>query len=89
ADALADHVSEYLAAGMNECVTKPINRAELVAAIDQVMGETIHEPKAVAAMTLPLPEAPSENAGEPEPSEPSAEVLDFLSQLDDLANSTK
>jgi signal transduction histidine kinase/CheY-like chemotaxis protein len=89
ADALADHVSEYLAAGMNECVTKPINRAELVAVIDQVMGETIHEPKAVAAMTLPLPEAPAENAGEPEPSEPSAEVLDFLSQLDDLANSTK
>ncbi len=42
ADAMEEHVREYFAAGMNACVTKPIDRQELLMAINDVMGEEIH-----------------------------------------------
>lgn len=44
ADAMAEHVVEYLNAGMNGCVTKPIDRAELARAINSAMGEEINTP---------------------------------------------
>ncbi|WP_169337404.1 CHASE domain-containing protein [Kiloniella laminariae] len=42
ADAMIENRQEYFDCGMNDCVTKPIDRDELVAAINRVMGEEIH-----------------------------------------------
>ncbi len=42
ADAMESHRREYFESGMNECVGKPIDRAELLAAINTVMNEEIH-----------------------------------------------
>ena len=44
ADAMAEHIKEYLEAGMNGCVTKPIDRVELAHAINSAMGEEINTP---------------------------------------------
>jgi len=44
ADATDIHRDQYSQAGMNGCVGKPIKRAELLAAIDNAMGEEIHVP---------------------------------------------
>ena len=44
ADAMAEHVVEYMNAGMNGCVTKPIDRVELAMAINTAMGEEINLP---------------------------------------------
>lgn len=83
ADALAENVSGYLAAGMTACVTKPIDRGELVGAIDEVLNETIHIPKQAPPPVEPAPAPDDGNQPEPTP-----EVLDFLSALDDLARNT-
>ncbi len=45
ADAMKEHQEEYLEAGMDACVAKPINRGELVEAINLVMGEEINRPR--------------------------------------------
>ena len=42
ADATADQKEEALAAGMNAFVAKPVTMADLAAAIDEAIGETIH-----------------------------------------------
>ncbi len=42
ADAMEEHKAEYHEAGMDACVTKPIDRDELVKTIDSVLGEAIH-----------------------------------------------
>mgnify|MGYP006443548175 FL=1 len=39
---MEEHQKGYIEAGMNACVTKPIDRGVLVSAIDLVMGEDIH-----------------------------------------------
>ncbi|MEH6631363.1 MAG: ATP-binding protein [Halopseudomonas aestusnigri] len=44
ADAMEEHKAGYYDAGMNEVVTKPIDRNELVIAIDKAIGEKIHDP---------------------------------------------
>ena len=42
ADAMEGHKRQYLAAGMNAVVGKPIDRAELALTINTVMGEDVH-----------------------------------------------
>ncbi|WP_421876429.1 ATP-binding protein [Pacificispira sp.] len=37
ADVMADHVQNYLAAGMNDCIPKPINKDQLAKAIENVI----------------------------------------------------
>jgi len=44
ADAMEEHKQGYYEAGMDEVVTKPINRAELALSINAVMKEEIHLP---------------------------------------------
>lgn len=44
ADAMEEHIRGYLAAGMDACVTKPIDRGDLLLTINQVLGEEIHVP---------------------------------------------
>ncbi|WP_159104382.1 ATP-binding protein [Sneathiella glossodoripedis] len=44
ADAMNSQRQGYLDAGMNDCVTKPFERSDLIAAINKVMGRDIHLP---------------------------------------------
>ncbi|MCZ4279623.1 ATP-binding protein [Kiloniella laminariae] len=44
ADAMEDHVVEYLEAGMNAFVAKPIDHLKLLQVINQVMAAEIHQP---------------------------------------------
>jgi len=52
---MEEHVRAYLDAGMNACVTKPIDRPTLLLTINDVIGEEIHiaakETKGAAALT--------------------------------------
>lgn len=90
ADALAEHIADYLKAGMTSCVTKPIDKAELVLAINTALNEEIHVPMAArnaASDSLDGAALNSTNALDGASEEaPSDEVLDFLSQLNDLAD---
>lgn len=43
ADATEDHIDEYLKAGMNDAAAKPINIDHLMEAINEAMGERIHQ----------------------------------------------
>lgn len=42
ADAMEEHIRTYLDAGMNACVTKPIDRSKLLTTINRVIGEEVH-----------------------------------------------
>jgi len=44
ADAIVENRASYTAAGMNACVTKPIDVPELLRAINEVLGEDVHVP---------------------------------------------
>lgn len=42
ADAVVENREEYFAAGMNACVTKPINLMELLSAMNEALDEEVH-----------------------------------------------
>ncbi len=82
ADAMEEHRRGYLDAGMNACVTKPIDRNELARVINDVLGEDIH----VGVTAVPQAQA------QPEKETISAEAVDdnvlaFLDKLEDIAGS--
>ncbi|WP_121937824.1 ATP-binding protein [Eilatimonas milleporae] len=62
ADAFPEQIQRFHQAGMQQVVTKPINREELMNAIDIALGETIHDfvgPEAVpGALFLPEQDGP-------------------------------
>ena len=83
ADVTVEHKQHYLDVGMRDCVMKPIDRAELFAAIDRSLGEEIH--------TGSLQEAPMASPGanrpvevKPQPDD-DTDIQDFLSRLQDEA----
>ncbi|MBO6521972.1 MAG: response regulator [Rhodospirillales bacterium] len=87
ADAMEEHIRGYIEAGMNACVTKPIDRSVLVNTMNEVLGEDVHVPvneaeQARIGYALPtdseLAEVPADQAG-------VISVADFLDQLDDVA----
>lgn len=49
ADVTSDHKASYFEAGMNDCVSKPINRAELAYAINTAIGEEVNVALATGA----------------------------------------
>ncbi len=53
-DAEPDHIASYKAAGMNGCVPKPVDNAQMARAFDEVMGETLHS---IRQKVVPLTEA--------------------------------
>ena len=85
ADAMEEHKVGYYEAGMNDVVPKPIDRTELVLAIDKAMGETIHIPElADEAASVPqepesAPESPLVTQKKDE--KITAAVDDFLKQI--------
>ena len=80
ADAMTENRTEYAAAGMDECVTKPIDRRELMLAINDVLGKSIH-----SASDEPVPEPNADAmASVPEEQELTDDVLSFLADIDGL-----
>ena len=88
ADAMVEHMKGYFEAGMDDCVTKPIDRAELMEAINKVMGEEIHIPveTEVEETKSAVMEAPPDTDQDVSPEEPSANVDDFLKQQQAVAD---
>lgn len=87
ADAMEEHIRSYLDAGMNACVTKPIDRATLVLAINDVLGEEIHVPIGEAEVARDGYAVPTDDELEQAAEAQSGviSVSDFLNQLDDVA----
>ena len=82
ADAMTENRTEYAAAGMDECVTKPIDRRELMLAINDVLGKSIH-----SASDEPVPEPNADAmASVPEEQELTDDVLSFLADIDGLTD---
>lgn len=78
ADVTVEHKSQYLEAGMQDCVMKPIDRGELFATIDRVLGEAIHRS---TLQSLPNLEADQTDPAASLPAGPDSEVEDFLERL--------
>lgn len=75
ADAMEEHKKGYLEAGMNDVVTKPIDRTELAQSINAVIGEEIHTPISVYTCS---PCAPSD---EPDQEDTQTAVDSFLKSI--------
>lgn len=89
ADAMEEHIRGYVAAGMNACVTKPIDRSQLVLTINEVLGEDVHVPLSEAEVARTGYALPTEDDADGDPSGEQAEVIsvaDFLSQLEGVAD---
>ena len=82
ADATDKHRNEYLDAGMNDCVGKPIARGELLAAINRAMGEEIH---LSLNSETPAPEPVSDITHAGTNDAPDGDVEDFLERLNSVA----
>jgi PAS domain S-box-containing protein len=79
ADAMNEHKKGYFEAGMDDCVTKPIDRAELVQAINKCMDKDIHIAIMIENAAAGEPaDTPDEDV---EDEEVSAAVDDFLKQI--------
>jgi len=83
ADAMDEHREEYLSAGMNDCVGKPIARGELLAAINTVMGEEIHQS---ILSEVPITEPVSDTASTNTSDATDGDVENFLKHLQDVAD---
>lgn len=83
ADAQDTHRNEYINAGMNACVGKPISRGELLSAINTVMGEEIH---LNLNSVTPLPVQAGDPAQTRSNDTPDPDVEDFLKHLNDIAD---
>ncbi len=42
ADAMKEHIASYFEAGMNGCISKPINQTQMINTINEVLDEEIH-----------------------------------------------
>ncbi|MBT6093521.1 MAG: response regulator [Rhodospirillaceae bacterium] len=89
ADAMEEHRRGYLDAGMNACVTKPIDRNELARVINEVLGENIHvavEAEQINETSSAVKPASVETAKE-QIDTVDDNVLAFLGELEDIASS--
>ncbi len=67
ADALEENRREYLEAGMDDVVTKPIDRAHLALTINRVMGKELHRVIEELAVDTVEPVNAAPSAGEADP----------------------
>jgi len=81
ADVMDENVRHYAQVGMNATVFKPINRAELITAMDEVLGEDVHlRTSAPPATEAPAPASPQ--GADEEAEQTPQEVVAFLANLD-------
>lgn len=88
ADAMEEHIRGYLEAGMDDCVTKPIERSVLVETINKVLHEEIHVPLSEAEVARSGYALPTEEETPNIASGDQAEVIsvaDFLKNLEGVA----
>ena len=85
ADAMEEHIRGYLDAGMDACVTKPIDRSALVTTINDVLGEDIHVPLSEAEVARSGYAMPTDDMGTAAEQADVINVADFLMQLEDVA----
>ncbi|WNJ98841.1 ATP-binding protein [Thalassospiraceae bacterium LMO-JJ14] len=88
ADAMEEHIRGYLAAGMDDCVTKPIDRSALVETINKVLHEEIHVPLSEAEVARSGYALPTEDETPEIPTDDPAEIIsvaDFLKNLESVA----
>lgn len=83
ADAMEEHRSKYLSAGLDAFVAKPIDRSELAEAINRVMREKIHVPD----LNVVKPVIEPVNAPAVDDQKIKSAVSDFLSQIGGNASS--
>ncbi len=84
ADAMVENREGYFQAGMNAVAAKPINRADLAAAINDACGMRVHAIHSAAPAVAPC------NAARPdEEPAPSAEIDGFLAELAALGDDTE
>ena len=81
ADAMEEHIRGYLTAGMDACVTKPIDRGELLLTINQVLGEEIHVPIVRVVENHKPPQNDCEDTEATEEKTSSADISDFLREI--------
>ena len=83
ADAMEAHRKDFLAAGMDDVVTKPIDVPELALVINRIFNEEIHLPVEGADddgdETQPQPEDETQQVGEDD-----ADIADFLKKVDGM-----
>ncbi|MEQ8320446.1 MAG: ATP-binding protein [Rhodospirillales bacterium] len=85
ADAMEEHIRGYLDAGMNACVTKPIDRAVLAVTINDVLDEEIHIPRKTADSASGSQAGDGAGHG-PSDHQDVINVTDFLKELDEVAD---
>ncbi len=79
ADAMDEHIKSFLAAGMDACATKPIDRIALLKLINEILREEVHVP---AEPETPGGTATAGNAlTADEPEKIAQNVADFLREL--------
>ena len=88
-DAMEEHIQGYLADGMDACATKPIDRAKLLTTINEVLGEEIPVADAEDVDSRSGHEmddkASGAEADHADDDKSTACVLDFLNQIDGVA----
>lgn len=84
ADAMEEHIRTYFEAGMDACVTKPIDRAQLLLTINEVLGEEVH----VTFDEEPASQARDQDAAEIASGEDeiSDSVANFLGNLEQVSS---
>jgi len=83
ADAMEAHRKDFLAAGMDDVVTKPIDVPELALVINRIFNEEIHVPVEGADEdgdeAQPQPEDETQQVGEDD-----TDIADFLKKVDGM-----
>lgn len=89
ADAMEEHIRGYLADGMDACATKPIDRAELLMTINEVLDEEVHavqtalrDPNNEGGLKAERSKIVADNGND----KSTASVMDFLDQIGNVAN---
>lgn len=84
ADAVSEHIKRYLAAGMNECITKPIQRERLLEAVDRCVGERIHTFDCKMQSTMGMEGGNSAKSDSVEQEAREKAVDEFLKRVDTM-----
>ena len=80
---MEEHIRTYFEAGMDACVTKPIDRAQLLLTINKVLDEEVHI--AIEEETSPSRVFPDEREIGSGENELSDSVANFLGTLDQVS----
>lgn len=84
ADAMEEHIRTYIDAGMDACVTKPIDRAKLLMTINDVIGEEVHVPRESEPVSENKQQIAEQNSDKDD--EVTTSVASFLGNLQQVSS---